>query len=60
MTFRDLESIILADGWQYKNTVGSHNHYVHPSKPGKVTIPRRVGDISKGVVNAVYKQAGLK
>lgn len=36
---RELEKIILADGWMLKNQQGSHRHYIHPSKPGKVTIP---------------------
>jgi predicted RNA binding protein YcfA (HicA-like mRNA interferase family) len=60
MKFRELENVILADGWQYKNTTGSHNHYIHPVKSGKVTIPNHKGDIPKGVVQSIYKQAGLK
>ena len=60
MTFKDLEKIILADGWQYKTCVGSHYQYTHTTKSGKVTIPYHKGDISKAVVNSVYKQAGLK
>lgn len=60
MTFRELEKIILADGWIYKNCVGSHCQYTHPNKSGKVTIPKHKGDIPKGVVNSIYKQAGLK
>ena len=35
---RDVEKIIVADGWVYKTTKGSHKHFVHPTKPGKVTI----------------------
>ena len=35
----EMERIILADGWIFKNQTGSHRHYIHPSKPGKVTIP---------------------
>ena len=58
--FRELEKIILDDGWIYKSCTGSHYHYVHPNKKGKVTIPNHKGDISKLVVNSVYKQAGLK
>jgi len=60
MRFRELENIVLSDGWQYKSSVGSHNHYLHPVKSGKVTIPNHKGDISKAVVSSVYKQAGLK
>ena len=39
MTSKDMERLILADGWVFKNQVGSHRHYVHPTKTGKVTIP---------------------
>ncbi len=60
MKFRELENIVIADGWIFKNTVGSHQHYIHPLKKGKVTIPFHKGDISKAVVNSVLKQAGLK
>ena len=36
---REMEKIILADGWIFQAQVGSHRHYIHPSKSGKVTIP---------------------
>lgn len=36
---REMEKIILADGWIFKNQEGSHRNYTHPTKPGKVTIP---------------------
>ena len=39
MRFREVEKIILADGWQFKTAKGSHCQYTHPTKPGKVTIP---------------------
>ena len=32
---REVEKIIQADGWIYKNTRGSHKQFVHPTKPGK-------------------------
>jgi predicted RNA binding protein YcfA (HicA-like mRNA interferase family) len=51
---------ILDDGWIYKACIGSHYQYVHPTKKGKVTIPYHNNDISKAVVNSVYKQADLK
>lgn len=60
MTFKELEKILTADGWQFKNAVGSHNHYVHPTKPGKVTIPKHGGDIPLPTVRSILKQAGLR
>lgn len=60
MTFREIEKIILADGWILKNVNGSHNQYIHPNKKGRVTIPKHSGDIPKGTLNSIFKQAGLK
>lgn len=57
---REMERIILADGWRFKGQVGSHRHYEHPTKPGKVTIPFHSGDIPKKVEKSILRQAGLK
>lgn len=61
MSPKELEKIILADGWRYKNSKGDHNHYVHPTKPGKVTIPmsKKRSDLRLGTVNSILRQAGL-
>lgn len=56
----ELEKIILEAGWIYKNQTGSHRHYIHPEKPGKVTITFHCRDIPKGTENSILKQAGLK
>lgn len=56
MNFRELEKIIISDGWKLKNTVGSYNQYTHPEKKGKVTIPNHRGDVSKAVVNSVLNK----
>lgn len=57
---REMEKIVLADGWIFKTQLGSHKHYVHPTKPGKVTIPFHNKDIPKGTEKSIFKQAGLK
>ena len=45
---REMEKLILADGWVFKNQEGSHKNYIHPAKPGKVTIPfHSKGDLIK-------------
>lgn len=59
MRFREIERILLDDGWQFKNAKGSHNHYIHPTKPGKVTIPNHSGDLDPRTVKSILKQAGL-
>jgi predicted RNA binding protein YcfA (HicA-like mRNA interferase family) len=32
----------------------------HAHKPGKVTVPGHSGDIKKGTLNSILKQAGIK
>ncbi|MCD7916870.1 MAG: type II toxin-antitoxin system HicA family toxin [Clostridiales bacterium] len=62
MSPRDVEKIILADGWRLKNIKGDHYHYIHPTKPGKVTIPmsKKKSDLHPKTVASILKQAGLK
>lgn len=58
---REMEKIILADGWVFKSQEGSHRNYTHPTKPGKVTIPFHPGrDLTKKTENSIKRQAGLK
>jgi predicted RNA binding protein YcfA (HicA-like mRNA interferase family) len=59
MRFRELEKIIKNDGWYLADSSGSHHQYRHPTKKGKVTIPRHTGDINPIVVKSVLRQAGL-
>lgn len=59
MKFREIEKILLDDGWVFKNARGSHNQYVHPTKPGKVTIPNHRGDLDPKTVKSIFRQAGL-
>lgn len=57
---RELEAMILAAGWVFKSQEGSHRHYTHPGRPGKVAIPFHSREVSKLVEHSVLKQAGLK
>ena len=56
---KEMEREIMADGWIFKSQEGSHRHYVHPKKPGKVTIPFHSKELSKIVEKSIRKQAGL-
>lgn len=56
---REMEKEILDDGWIFKSQEGSHRHYVHPTKPGKVTIPFHSKELSKIVEKSIRKQAEL-
>ena len=57
---REMEKIILEDGWIFRSQKGSHRQYVHPTKQGRVTIPFHGTDLTKAVENSILKQAGLK
>ena len=57
---REAIRIVTADGWHLKNTRGSHRHFVHPHKPGKVTIPGKLsGSVPPGTWKSILRQAGL-
>ena len=58
---KEMEKIILADGWVFKEQHGSHRQYVHPTKDGKVTIPFYKGkELDKRTELSIRRQAGLK
>lgn len=60
MKAKELEKLLIADGWYHKNTKGSHKHFKHPSRPGKVTIPQHGGDLDIKTAKSILEQAGLK
>ena len=59
MRFKEIEKRLLADGWVLKSQRGSHRQYVHPVKPGKVTLPNHTGDLDPRTVKSRWKQAGI-
>ncbi|MCE9590978.1 MAG: type II toxin-antitoxin system HicA family toxin [Planctomycetes bacterium] len=61
MKFRDVVKLIEAEGWRFLRQKGSHAHYVHPVRPGVVTLAGKPSDdVPKGTLNSILKQAGLK
>jgi predicted RNA binding protein YcfA (HicA-like mRNA interferase family) len=57
---REVLKLLAVDGWQLKNQEGSHRHFVHPVKPGKVTVAGSLGaDVPTGTAKAIMKQAGI-
>jgi len=57
---KDLISLVEKDGWMLRRVRGSHHQFIHPTKPGLVTIPHPKRDIPKGTVKNILRQAGLK
>jgi predicted RNA binding protein YcfA (HicA-like mRNA interferase family) len=59
-TSKELITLIENDGWYSVGQGGSHCHFKHPTKVGKVTVPKHNKDIKKGTAHSILKQAGLK
>lgn len=50
-----------AGGWLATSANSQQHHqFVHPTKPGTVTVPHPKKDLGKGLVRAIRKQAGLR
>jgi predicted RNA binding protein YcfA (HicA-like mRNA interferase family) len=61
MKYREFTRIMRDDGWRLKIQEGSHQQWIHPVKPGKVTVAGHPNDeIPVGTLKAMLKQAGLK
>ena len=60
MTADEIIKIIEANGWYHMKTVGSHKHFKHPVKPGKVSVPvHGKKDIHPKTLKSILRQAGL-
>ena len=59
MRFKEIEKRLLADGWTFAAQRSSHCQYVHPTKKGKVTVPKHNGDVNPSVVRSIWRQAGI-
>ena len=60
MTVLEIERLLREDGWFVKSISGSQKQFVHPTKPGKVTVPQHKGDLKLKTAQSILKQAGLR
>lgn len=60
MTFREVEKLLISNGWYHHHTNGSHYIYRNKDSSGSIPVPNHKGDIPKGTLNNILKQAGLK
>ncbi|MEX2141369.1 MAG: type II toxin-antitoxin system HicA family toxin [Pirellulales bacterium] len=61
MKVRDLIRELRKDGWVLDRTRGSHRQFVHPTKPGIVTVSGHEGDdVPIGTMRSIFRQAGLE
>jgi len=58
MKAKEIVSRLRKEGWSMRNQTGSHAHYNHPTKPGLVTVSMHKGDIKKGTLRSIFRQAG--
>ena len=56
---RQVISMLKSDGWQLIATEGSHHHFKHPYKKGKVTVKHPVKDIPPKTLRSIEMQSGI-
>lgn len=60
MKLPDLILRLETDGWTRVRLRGPHRQYVHPAKPGVLTIRRHLTDeLAPGALRSVLEQAGV-
>lgn len=57
--FKEIEKMLRKDGWRLYSQSGSHCQYTHPDRPGRVTVPKRNGDLAPFTVRSIWQQAGI-
>ena len=50
--------MLIDDGWFKVGATGDHQHFKHPTKPGKVTVTHPVRDMHIKNLRSIYRQAG--
>jgi predicted RNA binding protein YcfA (HicA-like mRNA interferase family) len=61
MKIRDAIRLVESDGWRLVKQAGSHRHYKHATKPGKVTIAGHPSaELAPKTLKSILDQAGLK
>jgi predicted RNA binding protein YcfA (HicA-like mRNA interferase family) len=58
MKYSELISILESDGW-YLHSSKKHRKYRHQMKKGQLTVPFHSGEVPKGTLNRILKDAGL-
>jgi predicted RNA binding protein YcfA (HicA-like mRNA interferase family) len=60
LSSREVIKLLTKDGWTLKAMDGSHHQFVHPTKPGKVTVPHPYRDLTPGTLKSIERQSGVK
>jgi predicted RNA binding protein YcfA (HicA-like mRNA interferase family) len=57
---RQLIEQLEADGWYVVAQEGSHMHFRHPVKSGRVTVQHSLDDVPEATRRSIAQQAGIK
>ena len=61
MVAKELEKVLIGNGWHYVRQTGSHKIYKKDSCPTTIAIPSHNNkDLPKGTLSAILKQADIK
>ena len=61
MKVRDVIKRIEHDGWRMVSQEGSHRHFKHPVKRGRVTVAGKPGvDVPIGTLKNIFRQAQIE
>ncbi|NCC56434.1 MAG: type II toxin-antitoxin system HicA family toxin [Synergistales bacterium] len=58
-TSKEVIRQLEAEGWYLLKVEGSHHHFKHPTKPGKVTVPHPRKNLHPKTYKSILKQAGI-
>jgi predicted RNA binding protein YcfA (HicA-like mRNA interferase family) len=56
---REVIRLLLNDGWYEVGQTGSHRHFKHPVKKGKVTVPHPRRDLPIKTLKSIEQQSGV-
>ena len=56
---RKLIQMLEEDGWYEVGVEGSHHHFKHPTKLGKLQVPHPRKDLAFGTARGIMRDAGL-
>jgi predicted RNA binding protein YcfA (HicA-like mRNA interferase family) len=59
-TSKEVIRALEADGWYRVGQTGSHVHFKHSSKQGKITVPHPVKGLPIGTLKSIEKASGVK
>jgi predicted RNA binding protein YcfA (HicA-like mRNA interferase family) len=57
---REVIRLLLDDGWYEAGQTGSHRHFKHPVKKGKVTVPHPTKDLPVKTLKSIERQSGVR